>query len=99
MYQGETITTVISGFPVPISNIKELYIVFKNNGTTILEKTKSDCVIEGETIKFSLTQEESLALKKGRIERSVVFLTADGKRFESDPSVFSCSATVKNEVI
>lgn len=99
MYQGETITTIVSGFPIPISNIKELYIVFKNNGITILEKTINDCVIDGESLTFSLSQEESLSLKRGKIERSIVFLSKDGKRFESDPSVFHCSLTAKNEVI
>lgn len=45
MYQGETITTTIIGFPVPVSEIKSLYIVFKNKFRVLLEKTLDDCTI------------------------------------------------------
>lgn len=99
MIQGETITTTITGFPIPISEIKDLRIVFKNNQKTLLEKTLADCVVSEESISFKLTQEESLSLCRGLINRSVVITTRDGLRFESCPSPIICSPTVKNEVM
>lgn len=100
MYQGETITTTITGFPIPISEIKDLCIVFKNQSkATLLEKTLADCEVSGETVSFRLTQEESLSLKQGYIKRSVIVITKDGSRFESIPSSFFCDQTAKSEVL
>lgn len=99
MYQGETITTTVSGFPVPISQISKLYIIFRNSFATLLEKTLTDCIISGETLSFQLTQQESLLLGSGDITRSVIVITKDGSRFESCPSIFKCGRTVKNEVL
>lgn len=99
MYQGETITTTVSGFPIPISQIAKLYIVFRNSFETLLEKTLADCSIEGETLTFQLSQQESLLLGVGDITRSVIVITNDGSRFESCPSAFTCGRTAKNEVL
>lgn len=91
----------MSGFPIPIANIKSLYIVFKNRlGRILLEKTLSDCTMgEDETISFSLSQEESLRLTNGEIIRSAIVIANDGSRFESCPSPFMCAQTAKGEVL
>lgn len=99
MYQGETITTTITGFPVPVSEIAELYIVFKNNAKVLLEKTLADCTISEESVEFHLSQEESLSLCLGKIERTVIVVTSDGTRFESCPSYIICTPTEKKEVL
>ena len=99
MYQGETITTTITGFPVPVSEIVEFHIVFKNNAKVLLEKTLSDCTISEESVQFHLSQEESLSLCIGKIERTAVIRTRDGTRFESCPSCIICTPTVRNEVL
>lgn len=99
MYQGETITTTITGFPIPVSEIAELHIVFKNNAKVLLEKTLADCTISEESVQFHLSQEESLSLCTGKIERTVVIRTRDGTRLESCPSYIICTPTVRNEVL
>lgn len=99
MYQGETITTTITGLPVPVSEIRSLYIVFKNQSRTLIEKTLEDCKVFEETIKVTLTQEESLSLPIGNIKRSVIVITKDGSRFESDPCTIAVGRTVKSEVL
>lgn len=102
MYRGETITTTITGFPIPIEEIAELYIVFKNQFKTLLEKTLTDCKVSDEetnALSFELTQEESLSLGRGEVERSVVIITRDGSRMESCPSCIVCAPTVKKEVL
>lgn len=99
MYQGETITTTITGFPIPVSEIAELRIVFKNNAKVLLEKTLADCTLSEKSVEFHLSQEESLSLCTGKIERTVVIRTRDGTRFESCPSYIICTPTVRNEVL
>lgn len=99
MYQGETITTTVTGFPVPIEEIADLRIVFKNNSKALLEKTLSDCTVSGESLVFRLTQADSLSLCVGKISRTAVVITKDGTRFESDPSYIICDSTVKKEVM
>lgn len=99
MYRGETITTIITGFPIPIDEIQNLYIVFKNGLRTILEKTLADCTVEGASVELKLTQEESLSLSKGNILRSVIVITKDGSRFESCSSPFHCRETAKDGVL
>lgn len=91
----------MSGFPIPIVDIKSLYVVFKSNlGHILLEKTLSDCTLgDNETISFSLSQEESLRFTKGKIFRSVIIITNDGSRIESCPSPFVCSQTAKDGVL
>ena len=99
MYQGETITTTISGFPVPVADIANLYIIFRSAAKILIEKTLSDCTIDGETISFKLSQRESLNLCCGPITRSVIVITKDGSRFESEPSQIVCRQTAKREVL
>lgn len=99
MYQGETITTTISGFPVPVADIANIYIIFRSAAKILIEKTLSDCTIDGETISFKLSQRESLNLCCGPITRSVIVITRDGSRFESAPSQIECGQTAKREVL
>lgn len=99
MYQGETITTTITGFPIPTSEIAELYIFFRNGAKTILKKTLADCAVSEGLVMFSISQEESLSLCTGKIARTVVVITKDGTRMESCPSYIICTPTVKDEVL
>lgn len=99
MYRGETITTTITGFPIPVSEIQNLYIVFKNGFRTLLEKTLADCTISEDSVQFRLTQEESLLLSTGTVKRSAIVITKDGCRFESCSSPFVCGETAKDEVL
>lgn len=109
MYQGETITTEIHCLPVPVSEIKSLFIVFKNYSRVLLEKTMDDCRVRTESVEGTeevreiiscrLSQEETLAFPPGPIERSVIVVTRDGSRFELDPCAIQCGATAKKEVV
>ncbi len=99
MYRGETLTTTVKGFPIPIADIDQLYIVYKTGTEVLMEKTLQDCTIDGESVKFDMTQEESLKLRCGPIMRGVVVVGKDGARFESHPSPFYCGQTMKDEVL
>lgn len=82
MFKGETITTAISGLPVSIRDIDNIYLIFRTVTKVILEKTLADCSIDGEVIECTLTQEESLRLSCGPIIRHLIVITKDGARFE-----------------
>lgn len=101
MIRGETITTRITGFPVAIEDIREMYVIFSTSSSIVMEKSLEDCTLDTErqAISFRLTQEESLKLKTGNIQRSVIVVTNDGSRFESHPSEFRVYETKKGEVI
>ena len=99
MYQGDTITTVIDNLPVSVSEIANVYIIFRDHSTVLIEKTLKDCTIADERIEMRLTQEESLSLPEGMIDRSVIVITKDGSRFETDPCPIMCGKTAKNEVL
>lgn len=102
MHRGETITTTITGFPIPLEDIADLRIVFSNDFKVLLVKTLAECEIADDTfnsLSFTLTQEESLMLTRGKIARSVVIITKNGDRIESCPSYILCSPTARSEVI
>ena len=99
MFQGETITVTVTGFPIPVSDIKNIYIIFRSNLKTLIEKQLVDCKVEGASLSFQLTQEEYLLLNQGQIYRSAIIITNDGSRFESCPSPFLCNPTAKKEVL
>ena len=100
MYQGETITTTITDLPVSVSDIANVYIIFKTgSGKTLVEKTLKDCEVTDEAIEVRLTQEETLSFTQGNIQRSIIVITNDGARFESDPCTIRCAPTAKKEVL
>ena len=99
MYQGDTITTTVDNLPVPVSEIANVYIIFKDHDRILIEKTLKDCVVSEETISNRLTQEESLFLPEGTIDRTIIVITKDGSRFETDPCPILCGKTAKSEVL
>lgn len=99
MYQGETVTTTITDLPISVTEIANLYIIFKTKTKTILEKTLADCDVTGEVITFKMTQEESLSFPTGTVERSIIVIATDGSRFECDPCTITCGKTAKSEVL
>lgn len=98
-YTGETLTTEISGLPVSVEFIKNIYITFHTLTTTLVEKTLDDCTINGEVIECTLSQEESLKLGCGPVTRSVVVITKDGARFERSNTEMVSMHSSKREVL
>lgn len=99
MYRGETVRTIMKGFPVPVSDIAQLCITYQTGSRVLLEKWLDSCEVGDDYISFQLTQEESLYLTCGDIERCVVIVTKDGQRYESEPDRFVCLQTSKDGVV
>ena len=98
MYQGETITTTVTGFPVPLTTAQNVHVVFRDRIGVCLEIESSDGEIVDDD-KFKLTQEDSLQLTAGRLQRSVIVIMKDGSRMESNPSDFVVNTTAKEGVL
>lgn len=101
MFRGETIKTVISQFPVDVSDIDILLIVYKQMGETVVQKGKEDCEIDidNQTVTFSLTQQESLSLQPGKLSRSIVFTTTEGSRYETEPVIMEVKQTINDNIM
>lgn len=100
MYQGETITTTVTGFPVPLTSAQNVHVIFRDRNGVCLEIDSSDGkILDDNTFEFKLTQEDSLQLTAGRLSRSVIVIMQDGSRMESNPSDFIVSTTAKEEVL
>lgn len=99
MMRGETITTAIRDLPVSVNDIENVYITFHTITKTLLQKSLKDCVIDGEVIECTLSQEESLKFTCGPITRSVIVLTKSGARFELRDEKLFCGSTARNEVL
>ena len=99
MIRGETITTAITDLPIPVSEIENIYIVFRTISRVLLEKTLADCTIDGELIECTISQEESLRLTCGPLVRSVIVITKSGARFEHSNTEMVCGQTAKSEVL
>ena len=100
MYQGETITTTVTGFPVPLTAAQNVHVVFRDRNGVCLEIDSSDGeIVDDDTFKFKLTQEDSLQLTAGRLQRSVIVIMKDGSRMESNPSDFVVNTTAREGVL
>nr|DAP01342.1 MAG TPA: hypothetical protein [Caudoviricetes sp.] len=101
MRRGTTPTIIVGNLPVSLDQIDKLYLIFRpeNNGSILLEKTLDDAVISNNTLYFTLTQAETLALPLGIVRRSIVLKTKAGARLESYPDRFKVEETAKSGVI
>lgn len=61
-------TTPLNTFEVDVdlTGAEVIYITYKQNGQTVIEKTKDDCTITATQIEVELTQEETLAFILGK---------------------------------
>ena len=69
MYRGTT-PTITFTLPFESSRITALNLCFAQQDTVVLEKGLADCNLEGNTLKVSLTERETLLFdtKKGMVE-------------------------------
>lgn len=101
MYQGETLTVDITGFPIDISLISSIRIVFLDGKIPCLELTEEDCTFNADEqiVSFTLSQEQSLRINTGSISRRVIVVDKNGSRFEAKLENETVDFTAKREVI
>lgn len=62
MYRGTT-PTLEFVLPFSADTLATLYITIAQHGSTVIEKTLTDCTASGETLTVTLTQAETLMLR------------------------------------
>lgn len=80
-------TTPTHTFTIPIKTeaVKEVEITYCQAGDIVLQKYKSDCTIEGSTIKTTLSQEDTFLFdEKKNVEIQVRVLDLNGSVFASN---------------
>lgn len=93
-----TISLVFPQGSVDFSETSHVYVTFTND---LREQTLKDgeLTINGTTISVSLTQKQTLAMRKAETEVQVNWTYADGTRGASEIAVFSMSRNLLNEVL
>lgn len=84
---GTTPTIKYTFKVVPVSSITDAILTIKERGVNIIEKTLSDATVGEDTISWTLTQEETLAIGVKSASIMLNWLTADGTRGASHEEV------------
>lgn len=77
---GTTPTITYKFKVVPVSSIVKAVLTVKERGVNIIEKTLSDATVGEDTLSWTLTQEETLAIGARDASIMLNWLTADGVR-------------------
>lgn len=98
MYRGTTPTLTMK-LPFAVGLIKELSIAFSQNGELLLEKTKKDCILVGDTITLNLTQEDTLKLTPIKVEMQVRILDTSDQAFASKVYMLPVNKILRDGVL
>lgn len=98
MRTGTTPTHVFT-MPFGVDMIKELEITYAQNGKTVLTKYKEDCVLEGNTVSVTLTQQDTFEFGSSNVSIQVRVLTLDDNALASDIITIRCERCLSNEVL
>lgn len=94
--RGTTPTLVYKFKEVDVSTITEAYLNIAGAGA--LEKDLDDATVGEDTIAWTLTQAETLAMTGGVVSQ-INWKTSDGTRGASEQEYIETLANMKNEVI
>lgn len=84
MRRGTT-PTLIFNVDMDLTSAEELFITFRQDDRTIVEKTKDECVVETDKITMYLTQEDTLAFSSAsRIRVQIRARFDNGDAFASN---------------
>ena len=99
MIRGTT-PTHIFGIPFDVSNIADLRIVYAQNNTEVLVKKLTDCVVEGHTIKVTLSQEDTFKFDSSKkVQLQIRVLTLGDDVLSSDVIIIRADQCLKDEVL
>ncbi len=81
-------------------DIKELSLVFEQNGKIILKFSKSDCIYEDGSLVITLTQEQSLTFsEQGNIKMQIKLKLLDGTVLASEIVTSTVGQILDEEII
>lgn len=99
MYRGSTPTVEIT-LDFDTALIEAIYITFRQCGEDLFEKTIDDCELDGNTVSFKLTQEETLGFNaKNCVYAQARIKLNDGTAMVEDIGGFVVNDIYKDGVI
>lgn len=99
MYRGTT-PTLSFKLPFDTSDLSAAWVTLAQDGRVIIDKPMSDCVLEGNVLAVTLTQEETLKLTaENRTEVQLRVKTTDGIAMASTIWRVEAEKILKDEVI
>jgi len=98
MRRGTTPTNVFT-VDVDLRNAVSLYVTYKQNGRTIIEKKLEDVEVLEESVSVELTQADTLKFKNGEVQMQIRARLPDGTVLASDIMTASVSAILKDGAI
>ena len=98
MRRGTTPTHIYK-LPFDVSLVEEIRITYAQNNKTVLTKTMADCMLDGEYILLTLTQEETLKFNDyNPVQAQIRIQTTSGNVIASKIMAVKVRATL-DEVI
>ena len=99
MIRGTTPTHIFK-LPFATSIISKLRVTYAQDGEIILEKTESDCTLDGDNISLKLTQEESFKFKaRVNVEIQLKVKAADGEITATTVKTIPVERALSEEVL
>ena len=99
MIRGTT-PTITYKFPFAANTLSKIRIYFMQGNETLLTIEEDDCVIDGNNVSVTLTEEETYAFNpKKRVDTQVRFLTSDGTVGASRPKYIDLNPIAGEEEI
>lgn len=99
MIRGTTPTHIFN-IPFDTSLVDEVKITYAQDDEIVLIKGTSDCVLDTNTIKVTLSQEDTFLFDhKKNVQVQVRFLTKSGEAFASIVEKVGVSQCLDNEVL
>ena len=86
---GTTPTITYKFKVVAVADITKAILTIKERGTTLIEKDLSDATVGEDTLSWTLTQEETLAIGVKSASIMLNWLTADGVRGASKEEIIN----------
>ena len=99
MIRGTTPTHIFE-IPIDSSLLKQVQITYAQGNTNLLVKTIEDCVLDGNSISVTLSQEETLKFShKKDVEVQIRVLTKDGTAMATTVRSVDVGRVLNEEVL
>lgn len=99
MIRGTTPTHIFN-LPFDTSLLKIVKISYAQDGVLVLQKHNSDCVLEGNTVKTTLTQEDTFLFEYNKnVQIQIRVLTNDGKALAGQIQTVAPMMNLDDEVL
>lgn len=99
MIRGTTPTHIFE-IPIDSSLLKQVQITYAQGSTNLLVKTIEDCVLDGNSISVTLSQEETLMFShKKDVEVQIRVLTKDGTAMATTVRQVDVGRVLNEEVL